>query len=147
MSDDSKNACFLRGEKLYQSVVGDGACDVHALVGQLLIGLGFKSKLIGTQFLKDAIVYRYQKSDVAHVSYNNDVYLQVANKLHSTVCRVERAIRNTINDCAEFGNLNAFDDLTHGRLTENGYVPSNTELISSIVGWLEIEKDKGHIKE
>ena len=144
MSED-KDDCFLHGDKLYQSIVGDGESDIHVLVGQLLIGLGFKSKLTGTQYLKDAILYRYVKKDVAHINYNGEIYANVANKLHSTPCRVERAIRKTINDCADFGNLSAFNDLIHSRVTAPGYVPSNIELISRIVDWLQIEEEKGHI--
>ncbi len=145
MDGVNKDDCFLHGDELYKSIVGDGASDVHVLVGQLLIGLGFKSKLTGTQYLKDAILYRYARRDVAHINYNNEVYTDVAERLHSTPCRVERAIRKAIGDCADFGNLNAFNDLIHGRVTAPGYVPSNTELISRIVDWLNIEEEKGHI--
>lgn len=146
MSDKKDDKHFLRGKELYQSVIGKGQHDVHALVQQLLIELGFKSKLIGTSFLRDAILYRYEKSDVAHVHYSNEVYAAVAEKLQSTPSRVERAIRTAINDCCAYGNLDAFSDLTHSRLTEPGYPPSNTELISIIVSWLILERDKGHIK-
>ncbi len=146
MNEGNKTNRFLRGEELYQSVIGDGTGDVQTLVGQLLIGLGFKSKLIGTPFLKEAIIYRYEKTDIAHVSYANDVYACVANNLHSTANRVERAIRNTIYDCAQCGNLSAFDELLHGRVSSPGYIPSNIELISSIVTWLQLEKERGHVK-
>ena len=147
MNGKNESERFLSGKELYQSVIGKGSRDVHALVGQLLIELGFKSKLIGTTFLKNAILYRYEKSDVAHVCYTNEVYAAVADKLHSTPTRVERAIRTTISDCCEYGNLDAFGDLTHSRVATPGYAPSNTELISNIVSWLQLEKDKGHIRD
>ena len=143
--DSVGKECFLNGDELYQSIVGKSACDVHVLVGQLLIGLGFKSKLIGTQFLKDAILYRYEKYDVAHVNYNMEIYTYIAEEQHATPASVERAIRHAISDCAEYGNLSAFGGLLHSRLTAPGYVPSNTELISLIVEWLDLERAKGHI--
>ena len=143
--DSVRKECFLNGEELYQSIVGNGTSDVHVLVGQLLIGLGFKSKLIGTQLLKDAILYRYEKYGVAHVNYSMEIYSYIAEQQNSTPGSVERAIRHAINDCAKFGNLAAFGDLLHSRITIPGYVPSNTELISLIVDWLDLERAKGHI--
>ncbi len=141
-----ENNRFLHGKELYDSIVGSDICDVNVLVGQLLMGLGFKNKLIGTRFLHDAILYRYERADEAHVSYSNEVYSAVAEKQNSTASCVERAIRNAIVDCKNFGNLDALDELLHGRVSVFGYTPSNSELISSIVGWLQIEKEKGHIK-
>ena len=41
--DSVGKECFLNGDELYQSIVGKSACDVHVLVGQLLIGLGFNN--------------------------------------------------------------------------------------------------------
>lgn len=140
-----KERKFLNGEELYRSILSDEPLDVQVLVGQLLMELGFKSKLIGTQFLKDAILYRYAKHSVARINYTADIYAHIAEKQQSSVCCVERAIRNAINDCSKFGNLDALSDLLHAQVTVPGYAPSNAELISSVVEWLELERAKGHI--
>lgn len=138
---------FLHGEELYSVIVGDGTGDVTTAVGLLLTYLGFKNKLIGTSYLKEAILYRYQKVDIARMSLTGDIYLTVAHKMNSTVNRVERAIRNSISDCNDNGNLIAYNDLIHGQLVNTEFPPTNGELISSMVNWLQLEKQKGRIKE
>lgn len=140
-----KERSFLSGEELYRSVVGESPLDVQIMVEQLLIELGFKNKLIGTQFLKDAILYRYEKHNVAHINYTAEIYSHIAEQQQSSPCGVERAIRHTINDCSQYGNLYAFSDLMHAQVTTPGFVPSNAELISNVVKWLELERAKGHI--
>lgn len=148
MSENKRREkAFLHGEELYNVIVGDGSGDASTAVGLMLTYLGFKNKLIGTQYLKEAILYRYQKSDVVRVSLTGDVYIAVADRLNSTVNRVERAIRNSISDCNDNGNLIAYNDLVHCQLVDSEFPPTNGELISSIVNWLQLEKQKGKIKE
>lgn len=142
----NREKAFLQGEELYNVIVGDGTGDATTAVGLMLTYLGFKNKLIGTQYLKEAILYRYQKLNMARVSLTGEVYLTVADKLNSTVNRVERAIRNSISDCNDNGNLIAFNDLIHCQMVEPQFPPTNGELISSIVNWLQLEKQKGRIR-
>lgn len=146
MENKSRERAFLDGDKLYSVIVGDGTSDVDTAVGHMLMYLGFKSKLIGTRYLKAAILYRYRKADVARINLTGDVYRAVAESNCSTVNRVERAIRNSINDCNNNGNLIAFNDLIHCQIAEPKFPPTNGELISSIVNWLQLEKQKGQIQ-
>ena len=143
---NNKERAYLSGEKLYGVIVGDGTKDVDTAVGHMLLCLGFKSKLIGTRYLKSAIMYRYHKGHVARVSLTGDVYRVIAENNNSTVNRVERAIRNSITDCNDNGNLIAFNDLVHTQIVEPSFAPTNGELINSIVNWLQLEKQRGHMR-
>lgn len=145
-SSRKSEGSFLSGEQLYSVIVGDGNGDADTVVGHMLTYLGFKSKLVGTRYLKSAILYRYQKADVARVSLTGDVYRTVAENNCSTVNRVERAIRNSITDCNDNGNLIAFNELVHSKVVEPKFAPTNGELISSIVNWLQLEKQKGNLQ-
>ena len=142
----TKERAFLQGDELYRVIVGDGTSDVPSVVGHMLMYLGFKSKLVGTRYLHSAILYRYNKGEIARVSLTGEVYRVVAENNHSTVNRVERAIRNSISDCNDNGNLIAFNDLVHCQIVETKFAPTNGELISSIVNWLQLEKQKGRIR-
>ena len=144
--DKKREGAFQGGEQLYNLIIGDGTSDVDTVVGLTLLYLGFKSKLVGTRYLKSAILYRYERVNVARVSLTGEVYQSVADDNCSTVNRVERAIRNSINDCNYNGNLIAFNDLVHSEIVELNFAPTNGELISSMVNWLQLQKQQGHIR-
>ena len=133
-------------QPISSQIIGDGTNDVSVVVGRLLMKLLFKSKLLGTTYLKEAVLYRYEKAECSIVSLTKDVYPTVANKLSTTVNRVERAIRNAISDCHEHGNLLAFNDLIHSEVIKEKYPPTNGELISVITSWLQLERQQNHIK-
>ena len=143
MSDTRAETNF---QNLHDQIVGDGSHDASIVVGRLLMVLVFKSKLVGTTYLKEAVLYRYEQADNARLSLTKDVYPAVATKLDTTVNRVERAIRNTINDCHERGNLFAFNELMRGEVIKEKYPPTNGELISDIASWLQLERQQNHIQ-
>lgn len=146
LKDNALNKSHLRHEYVYKFVVGDGTRNIDIVVGKLLIVLGFKSKLIGTAYLKEAILFRYDRADDCRMGLISDVYPAVADKLDSTVNRVERAIRNTINDSYLSGKLFYFNDLLQCQVISPTYVPTNGELLSSVVNWLQIERQQQHVK-
>ncbi len=146
MFNDKERHGFLHGKELYESIVGDHTGDANVFVWRLLIGLGFKSRLIGTGYLQDAILCRYEKADVVHVNYTHDIYDVVAIKQNTCATCVERSIRCAIIDCKKYGNLYALNELLHTEVVTDEYVPSNTEFISCVVGWLQAEKEQEHIK-
>lgn len=146
VKDDAVNESYLRHEHIYKFVVGDGTRDIDIVVGKLLIALGFKSKLIGTTYLKEAILCRYDRVDSCRIGLISDIYPAVADKLDSTVNRVERAIRNTINDCYSNGQLLYFNDLLQCQVISPTYAPTNGELLCSVVNWLQIERQQQHVK-
>lgn len=140
------NDVAISRQQMYENIIGENADDVSLVVGRLITYLGFKSKLLGTQYLKDAILYRYDNSNVVRVGMTNSAYVAVADRWHSTANRVERAIRNSIINCHTYGSLKAFNELAQAQIISSQFAPSNGEFMSSVVNWLQLEKQSGRIK-
>ena len=143
MTDD-KHGKYPQHEFLYKMVVGDGIDSIDVAVQNLFFALGFKSKLSGTTYLKEAIKLWYSFPKTKRVVLTTDIYPYVAEKLGSTPDRVERAIRNSIIDCYVHGNLVSFNDLVQSDVVSRKYTPTNGELLSSIVSWLRIQCRDGY---
>ena len=129
----------------HENIIGEGN-DVELVVKRLITSLGFKSKLLGTKYLENAILYRYDNANNVCVGMTNNAYVHTANKCRSTSTRVERAIRNAIINCHSYGALICFNDLAHAPVISDDFPPSNGEFISSVVNWLQLEKQSGRIK-
>ena len=132
----NKDDGYLHGDELFRFVVKDTPDDLPAVVTRLVFALGFKPKLVGTLYLKNAILCGYCFRNQPRVIYSKLVYPAVAKHLCTVARNVERDIRHTIEDCARYGNLYAFNDIMKGRLSEGSCPPSNIEFISAVVGWL-----------
>lgn len=145
-NDDGFNNGNLQYDEMYENIVGDGTNSIDVVVGRLLLVLGFKSKLIGTTYLREAILLRYSNPNARRKGLISDIYPAVAEKQESTVNRVERAIRNTINECYNRGTLISLNDLFKCQVISPVYAPTNGELLSSIVDWLQIERQQQRVK-
>ena len=137
----------VNGNQLYEYIIRPGDDDVDVVVRRLLTTLGFKSKLLGTQYLKDAIVYRYDNSYTLRVGMTNSAYIAVAKIWRSTSTRVERAIRNSIVNCYTYGSLKSFNSLAQAQVIHDDYAPSNGEFMSSVVNWLQLEMQSGRTRQ
>lgn len=138
MKDDKRNN-YSQHQFLFNLVVGDGIDSVDVAVQRLFFALGFKSKLLGTTYLKEAIKLWFDLPATKRVVLTTDIYPQIAEKLRSTPDRVERAIRNAIIDCYEHGKLIWFNDLVQSEVVCPPYKPTNGEFLSSVVCWLRIQ--------
>ena len=136
---DNKHNHYPHHAFLYNLVVGDGIDNVDVAVARLLLALGFRSKLHGATYIKEAIKLWYDMPATARVVLSIDIYPQIATKLGSTAERVERSIRNAIHDCHHHGKLIWFNDLVQSDVVSAKYVPTNGEFLSSVVDWLRIQ--------
>lgn len=136
---DDKRTNYPQHEFLYNLVVGNGIDNVEVAVQRLFFALGFKSKLLGTTYLKEAVKLWFALPTTKRVVMTSDIYPQIAIKLHSTSDRVERAIRNAIMDCYGNGKLIYFNDLVQSDVVSPKYAPTNGEFLSSVVSWLRIQ--------
>ena len=143
-SHDNNRSPFDRN-KMYHNIIGGGD-EASIVVGRLLTTLGFKSKLTGTRYLKDAILYRYFNANKKQVGMTSHAYFEVAISHKTTSTRVERAIRNSILNCYHHGALKSFNVLTQAPIIHEVYAPSNGEFMCSVVNWLQLEKESGHIR-
>lgn len=138
MKDDKRNN-YPQHDFMMHLVVGDDVESIDVAVQRLFFALNFKSKLLGVTYLKEAIKLWYAFPSTKRVVLSSDVYLPVAEKLHSTPERVERAIRNAILDCFNHGKLVWFNDLVQSDVVSAKYPPTNGEFLSSVISWLRIE--------
>lgn len=140
-----ENEVAISRQQMHDNIIGAGE-SVSLVIGRLITSLGFKSKLLGTQYLQDAILYRYSNSNIVRVGMTNSAYVAVAESRLSTANRVERAIRNTIVNCHTHGKLTSFNDLAQAQVINDKFAPSNGEFMSSVVNWLRLEQQSGRIK-
>ena len=136
---DNKRNNYPQHEFLYHTVVGDGIENVDVAVQRLFFALGFKSKLLGTTYLREAIKLWEALPATKRVVMTTDIYPPIAQRLHSTPDRVERAIRNAIIDCHTHGKLILFNDLVQSDVVSPKYAPTNGEFLSCLVSWLRIQ--------
>ena len=139
MKNDKRNHHYPHHEFMMRLVVGDGIESVDEAVERLLLALGFKSKLVGTTYLNEAIKLWYSFPGTRRVTMSTDIYPLIATKLNSTVDRVERAIRNAIINCYYHAKLIWFNDLVQSDVVSATYAPTNAEFLSSVVNWLRIQ--------
>ncbi len=107
-------------------------------VNKLLFMLGFKSKLIGTVYLKESIVLKYRNDRLLC----KDIYPIIAQKHDVTPSSVERAIRNTLSNCYNSGKLEVINDICHFEIIDEKYIPTNSEFICEISTWIHLVKDE-----
>ncbi len=104
---------------------------------KLLFILGFKSNLLGTKYLADAIVVRYNSITSM---LGKDLYSTVAEKFQTTAERVEHGIRHSISECHNSGGLMKINDLFKSQTVDLRYRPTNKQFISSLCTWIHIVK-------
>ena len=136
---NEKRNNYAQHEFMMKLVVGKGIESIDEAVQRLFFALGFKSKLLGTTYLKESIRLWFGFPSTKRVVMTTDIYPLIAKRLDSTPERVERAIRNAIIDCYDKGKLIWYNDLVRSEIVCPPYKPTNGEFISSVVSWLRIQ--------
>lgn len=139
---DNNNGSSFNADEIRKMLAEIGTDNINLFVDSLLMGLGFEFKLIGTKQLKETIVFVYHHPDTPHLTFQNDVYCDVAKHFNTKGPCVARNIRKTIADCTENGNLIVLNDLVHRNLVRKDYPPTNCELIMEIVAWIRLVHQK-----
>lgn len=134
-----KHNHYPHHDLMMKLVLGRGVDSIEEAVQRLFFALGFKSKLLGTTYLKESIWLWFAFPSTRRVVMTVDIYPSIAKRLNSTPERVERAIRNAIVDCYDNGKLIWYNDLVRSEIVCPPYKPTNGEFISSVVMWLRIQ--------
>ena len=100
------------------------------IIKQILFDLNFRSKLVGTQYLEEAIVVRCSFSQKTIRAM--DIYKYVALPHSANPVNVERAIRNTLYDCYRHGELAKINKLFGTRIVNNAYPPTSSDFICEV---------------
>ena len=101
-------------------------------VEKLLLVLGFQSRLIGTNYLAEAITIKYFDE---RLSCSN-IYKQIAAKYGTTYASVERAIRHSLGNCRNEGCIKDFNALIGCNAIDRKFDTTNSEFISLASKWL-----------
>ncbi|MCM1290182.1 MAG: sporulation initiation factor Spo0A C-terminal domain-containing protein [Corallococcus sp.] len=106
--------------------------DVETVVEKLLFVLGFQSRLIGTNFLAEAIALKYADDGLLYLQ----IYAQIAEKHSTTSGNVERAIRHTLSNCRNEGEISDFNKILGCNVIDRKVETTSGEFISIVCKWL-----------
>lgn len=106
-------------------------------ISKSILTLGFKPKLKGYIYVKDAI-YFYIINPQADISIG-DIYAKIAQKHDITTTSVERAIRNLIIAAWYNDGINKQHELFQYSYLQSAYHPSNAEFIATIAELIRLE--------
>lgn len=114
-------------------VTNNNYCDpMYDYTTRVLFALSFRTKLLGTSYLLDALLMCYNYTG-DKLQLSTVVYPQVAKRHNSTPERIERAIRNSIHDCHSNGKLTKLNDVFRSNVIDDDYPPSNGDFIALVV--------------
>lgn len=105
--------------------------NIEIEISDLLHNLGIPSHVRGYQYIRDGVLYLYNKN--GYVSYiTKEIYPEIAEKYDTTSSRVERAIRHAIEISWDRGDLNLMENLFGHSIDYERSKPTNSEYINTI---------------
>ena len=113
--------------------------DPETAAEQLLLVLGFQTRLKGTRYLSEAIALKYcdEKQSCA------DIYNSIATKHNTTPVNVERTVRHALKNCRNEGSITDFNRFVGCNAIDRKFDTTNSEFISVISKWLRwVREDK-----
>lgn len=116
--------------------------DIPTVAEKLLFVLGFKCNLLGTAYLKNAIVMQYNN---APCSLCNEIYPGVAAAHNTTDERVERDIRHAIGECYKTQKPMEMSELFGKSALTDRYSPSCGEFLGILCTWIRLEKAEANV--
>ncbi|MBQ8297661.1 MAG: hypothetical protein IJX77_07760 [Ruminococcus sp.] len=122
-----------------QNNVEHGELLILEISGSLL-NLGFRTKLKGYIYSKEAIYY-YTRLDVVR-SINAEVYSQIAYKYGVSAASVERAIKKSIEDTWYNKQFNCNHELLRCASINSKYPPTNAEFIATMAELIRLKARK-----
>ncbi len=132
------NGLSVEERKRLLEFIANRKDNIDAVVAQLTMALGFRSKLFGSLYLRKAIVTYYNLTEYSRGSLSNKIYPAVAAEFNTSVRSVEKDIRTAIHSAYDNGTLFRFNELAGMSFISESYTPTNSELISGISTWLHI---------
>lgn len=99
-------------------------------ISESLLNLGFRVKLKGYVYVREAIYY-YMKSCLVK-SINAEIYTKIAQKYNVTTSSIDRAIKTSIEDTWYRKGLNDCHALFMWSVVNTEYHPTNSEFIASM---------------
>lgn len=114
------------------SLKDESEFNIDEKIDYILNEIGVPSHLKGYKYLKFAIKMVWNDFSAVN-SITKIIYSAIAKDFKTTGSRVERAIRNAIENCWNKGNMNKIDHIFYSKLSEKNIRPTNSEFIIIIV--------------
>lgn len=113
----------------------------YRAVERLLLYLSFKTNLIGSRYLCEALTECLLDANRTRKKLSTELYPPIAERHGISVEGVERAIRTAIRDCYDYGDLRKLNDIFNCRIISDKYPPTNSEFISNLTLRLRLALD------
>lgn len=112
--------------------------EAERYITKLMLELGVPAHLRGYHYLREAVCLSVEDMELVG-SVTKLLYPEIAKTFHTSVQKVERAIRNAIEVSWERGNAQAFEDL-FGYSRESGQGrPTNSEYIARVADKVRLD--------
>ena len=112
--------------------------NIEALVTNIIHEVGVPAHIKGYQYLREAIIMVINDIDVIN-QITKCLYPQIANKVHTTPSRVERAIRHAIEVAWGRGEQKTVENIFGYTISAAKGKPTNSEFIAMISDKLRLE--------
>lgn len=100
--------------------------DIH----EILLMIGIPTQVTGFAYLTSAI--ELVLKDPCEMQKYTGLYAEVAHKHHSSIAKVERAIRHAIETACQNGNVELIDSLFKYSIKPSKGAPTNSQFISRL---------------
>jgi two-component system response regulator (stage 0 sporulation protein A) len=114
--------------------------DVEEAATNLLKDMGMPTRYKGFRYLRDAMLMGFEDFEKFH-NIGDGIYKPLARSYHSTGARVERCMRNAIENTYKAGNLDFLNSIISSVSPFTGK-PCNREFLTGSVTWLQKEAKK-----
>ncbi len=111
---------------------------VQQMVSDFMLELGVPAHLRGYYYLREAVMLSCEDMELVG-SVTKLLYPVVAKKYHTTLQRVERAIRNAIEVSWERGNPAVFEELFGYSKEDGSSRPTNSEYIARVADKIRLD--------
>ena len=127
------SGCFASSD--FMHVCDDGAEKaMRAHIEQALVRMGFRQGQSGFYNIVEAIFLITQVEHGQPIRVTSDIYPQVAKRRGSTVCSVERTIRNAIESVWKRSNLRTLQEMYPYPCDNLNGRPTNAEFLINMAG-------------
>ena len=127
-------ACQTLPEDSKQSLFKDKGEMKRASVERELVRMGFRPGQTGFYNIVESILFILQLERGKPIRVTSDIYPRVAQKQGSTVCNVERTIRNSIESVWKRSNLHTLQELYPYPCDNLSGRPTNAEFLINMAG-------------
>ena len=104
--------------------------EITTIISESLLDLGFRPKLKGFGYLKEAI-YLYANTPFVN-SIFKDIYSDISEKYSVSVMSIDRSIKKSIEDTWYISKLNHEHQLFRWSVIKTDYHPTNSEFIATM---------------